>query len=92
MTTQTVSQTNRRLVRWLLFVVVGMFGFGYAMVPLYDVLCKITGLNGKTNDEAVAAVGGKVDAERTVTVEFVANVNESAPWQFTPKVVKVPTH
>jgi cytochrome c oxidase assembly protein subunit 11 len=92
MTTQTVSQTNRRLVRWLLLVVVGMFGFGYAMVPLYDVLCKITGLNGKTNDEAVAAVANKVDAERTVTVEFVANVNESAPWQFTPKVVKMQVH
>ena len=43
------ARSNRRLVKHLLLVVAGMFGFGFAMVPLYDVLCDITGLNGKTD-------------------------------------------
>ncbi len=92
MTEQSLAQANRRLLRWLLLVVVSMFGFGFAMVPLYDVLCSITGLNGKTSNKAVAAIQGEVDNSRTITVEFVANVNESAPWEFRPKVAKMEIH
>ncbi|TAK61202.1 MAG: cytochrome c oxidase assembly protein, partial [Methylobacter sp.] len=44
---ESVTQKNAKLVRILVFVVLGMFGFGYALVPLYDVLCEVTGLNGK---------------------------------------------
>lgn len=92
MTAQNVSQANRRLVKGLLFAVLGMFGFGFALVPLYNVFCDITGLNGKTRNEAVAAVEGEADKSRMVTVEFVASVNQSAPWQFVPKVAKMKVH
>ena len=92
MTTQSVTEANRRLLRRLSLVVVAMFGFGFAMVPLYDVFCDITGLNGKTRNEAVADVEGGVDLTRSVTVEFVAGVNESAPWVFKPKVAKMQVH
>lgn len=92
MTEQTVSQANRRVVKGLLIGVLGMFGFGFALVPLYNVFCDITGLNGKTRNEAVAAVDNEADKSRTVTVEFVASVNQSAPWQFTPKVAKMKVH
>ena len=92
MTEQTIAQANRRLLRRLLLAVAGMFGFGFAMVPLYNVLCDITGLNGKTRNAAVVAVEGPVDVTRTVTVEFVANINESAPWQFAPTVAKMRVH
>lgn len=91
-TTETVAQANQRLVRRLLLVVVGMFGFGFAMVPIYDVLCQVTGLNGKTRNEAVAATPGPVDSQRTVTVEFVANLNAGAPWQFAPVVARLEVH
>src|SRR5512144_596560 len=94
MSTTPVSQANRRTLRWLLLIAVAMFGFGFAMVPLYNVFCSITGLNGKTSDKAVtlAEVRGEADQARTITVEFVANVNESAPWEFAPKVAKMEVH
>jgi cytochrome c oxidase assembly protein subunit 11 len=92
MTAQTVSQANRRLVKGLLIAVLAMFGFGFALVPLYNVFCDITGLNGKTRNEAVAAVDDEADKSRTVTVEFVASVNQSAPWQFAPKIAKMKVH
>ena len=92
MISANVSRANRRLVWWLLLAVGGMFGFGFALVPLYDVLCKITGLNGKIATRAVTAVAGGMDPARTITVEFIANVNESAPWQFAPQVVKMQVH
>ena len=71
-----------------------MFGFGYALVPLYDILCDITGLGGRTNDTAVASsqVQGEVDSERLVTVEFVASVNNYAPWTFKPAVASMQVH
>lgn len=88
----SVSPANRRLVRKLLLAVVAMFGFGFALIPLYDVFCEVTGLNGKTGTRAVAVEKGAVDTERTVTVEFVANVNVSAPWEFAPTVTRMQVH
>lgn len=80
------------MVRWLLVLVVAMFGFGFALAPLYNVLCSITGLNGKTNASPVIKATGEIDVKRLVTVEFVAGLNESAPWQFAPHVVKMQVH
>ena len=62
-----------------------MFGFGYALVPLYDVFCDLTGLNGRTGEiSAEVANELTVDNTRQVTVEFDANVNSRLPWQFKP--------
>jgi len=76
---------NKRLALKLALAAVLMFGFGYAMVPLYNVFCKVTGINGKTgqisNREAQLE---KVDADRFVTVEFDTNVNSKLPWKFKP--------
>jgi cytochrome c oxidase assembly protein subunit 11 len=64
---------------------VGMFGFGYLMVPMYDIICEITGLNGKTGRVSAAeAAEQKPVEERWITVEFVANVNSSGSWAFRP--------
>lgn len=89
-----LKTANRRTVGKAVLAVVAMFGFGYALVPLYDIFCDITGLNGKTRNEAVAAsdVTGPVDAQRTVTVEFVASTNRDAPWDFKPSVVRMQVH
>ncbi len=60
-----------------------MFGFGYALVPLYDVFCDITGLNGKTGEITAESVSKLVvDYDRTVTVQFDTNVNSELPWTF----------
>ncbi len=70
-----------------------MFGFGFAMVPLYDVFCDITGINGKTGRiEQEAALSQQVDKERLVTVEFLATVNSELPWEFKPMIRKIKVH
>ena len=88
-----LARANRKLVGRLGLVVVAMFGFGFALVPLYDVFCDITGLNGKTGRiEAEEALSQVVDAEREVTVEFVASVNSDLPWEIKPMVRRVKVH
>jgi cytochrome c oxidase assembly protein subunit 11 len=87
--TESVNQKNTKLVRTMLFVVVLMFGFGYALVPLYDVLCDITGLNGKYKEQAVEEVGYKIDTARDVTVEFITALNETTPLVFYSEAKKI---
>lgn len=87
------ADSNQKLAVWLMLVVVGMFGFGFALVPIYDVFCEITGLNGKTGSvQAQEAQRLNVDESRLVTVEFVANLNQSMNWEFRPEVHKLQVH
>lgn len=79
------------LLKKLLLVTVFMFGFGFALVPLYDVFCDITGLNGKTNNQAAAA-SNKVDTDRLVTVEFIAHTQGGLPWTFKPELKRLQVH
>lgn len=87
------TTANRRVVRRLLLATVAMFGFGFALVPLYDVFCDITGINGKTGRiEAEEALSQQVDRERTVTVEFLSSVRSDLAWDFKPAVKRVRVH
>jgi len=80
-----LSSSTRRTVKRLGLVVVGMFAFGYALVPLYDVICQVTGLNGKTGRvESAAVASSNVDRTRWVTVEFTGTTMRGLPWQFRP--------
>ncbi|MEM1176559.1 MAG: cytochrome c oxidase assembly protein [Pseudomonadota bacterium] len=76
---------NRSLMLRLLVMTTGMFGFGFLLVPLYDVFCEITGFGGRTNDAAVQ-VQEAPDFSREIRVEFVTTVNEYAPWDLEPDV------
>lgn len=69
-----------------------MFGFGFALVPLYDVFCELTGLNGKTGVVEASALEGVVDESRLVTVEFTGSVNSGLPWEFGPVNYKMKVH
>lgn len=87
---QPPAPTGGKTAGRLALVAVLMFGFGFALVPLYDVVCDLTGLNGraanlvqKSGDKGVA-----VDRSRQVTVEFVAIPND-VPWDFGPEVRKM---
>ncbi|HYQ71426.1 MAG TPA: cytochrome c oxidase assembly protein [Gammaproteobacteria bacterium] len=87
------ATANQRVVRRLLVAAVAMFGFGFALVPLYDVFCDITGINGKTGRiEAEAALSQRVDGNRTVTVEFLSSVRSDLAWDFRPAVKRVKVH
>lgn len=71
----------------LLAIAVLMVGFGFVLVPLYDVVCDITGLNGKTGVTTNGEVEKNqpaVDDKRTVTVQFDGNVRSDLPWAFRP--------
>jgi len=69
----------------LALIALAMFGFGFALVPLYEKFCEITGLGGRTGQAAAAGdVPMVVDASRLVTVHFDATVNSSLPWDFEP--------
>jgi len=93
MTTDTNKNAdNKKVIRNLLFAVVGMFGFGFALVPLYDVFCDITGLNGKTGEQYVSDTSIQVDTSREVKVEFLANLNADMPWEFEPLTRSVRVH
>lgn len=74
--------SNRSLAGRLLLFAVAMFGFGlFVLPPLYDVFCEITGFGGRTNASAQVAHQAP-QLSRTVRVEFVATVNNYAPWRF----------
>jgi cytochrome c oxidase assembly protein subunit 11 len=87
---------NFRMVRKLVVVTAGMFAFGYALVPIYNAICEMTGIN-------VLAIGERdipgaksnvtntqVDVSRTITVEFDAN--SRGPWEFKPEKRSMQVH
>ena len=90
--TSSGIQSNNRTVKKLLLVVVAMFGFGFALVPLYDVFCDITGLNGKTNDSAAIYEDGGIDKSRTVKVQFITRNAKGIPWKFEPVINEINVH
>ncbi|MDF1677374.1 MAG: cytochrome c oxidase assembly protein [Legionellaceae bacterium] len=86
---------QKRKLPWILTALaVGMFGFGFLLVPIYNTLCKNLGINGKTNPSAIAydATKAKVQKDREVFVEFVATNNSGIPWDFYPKTSKLKVH
>ncbi len=92
---------NRRMLGKLLVVVVAMFGFGYALVPMYRAICDALGINVLTLADQRVASGNwsgktqlpantQVDRSRTITVEFDANVR--GPWDFKPAMRSMQVH
>lgn len=87
-----MALSHQPLTFKLSIAALGMFGFGYALVPLYDVFCEMTGLNGKTSTTAASAEGAVMDAKREVLIEFIARPNKQMPWVFEPVVTKLRVH
>jgi cytochrome c oxidase assembly protein subunit 11 len=87
-----LAERNRRLTGKLAVAALLMFGFGFALVPLYDVFCDITGLNGKTGRAEAETLSAKVDTSRWVTVEFTGSTAQGMPWEFRPMQKKLRVH
>ncbi|MFT3817683.1 MAG: cytochrome c oxidase assembly protein [Rubrivivax sp.] len=86
---------NRRMLGKLLLVVLVMFGFGYALVPMYRAICDALGINVLSLSEPRAqnvsgAANTQVDRSRTITVEFDANAR--GPWDFKPAQRSLQVH
>jgi cytochrome c oxidase assembly protein subunit 11 len=82
-------RANRALVKRLAVVVVMMFGFGYLLVPFYDRICKVIGLNDIGRADAV--VNSQVDSTRTVRLELDSNVHNMG-WRFHPMTPSLAVH
>lgn len=81
-----------KVLRYTLLTAVGMSGFAFALVPLYDVFCEATGLNGKIDLTKTAATSQGIDLSRTIIVEFVVSHNREMPWDFKPKHQELTVH
>lgn len=85
--------TPRKRIAALFLIPVCMFAFGFLLVPIYNVFCDLTGLNGKTGSIEVVQVSRlKVDYSRTIKVEFMANRNHDMPLDFAPLVRSMQVH
>lgn len=70
-----------------------MFAFVFVvMVPLYNVLCDVLGINGKTSGAAYTAVDVQVDTSREIKIQFIATNNAGMPWEFHPTVTTMKVH
>ena len=86
------QRKQRRLLMILTLVAVIMFGFGYALVPLYNTFCKVLGVNGKTGGQVELEHTMVPDLSRWVTVQFLTTRNSELPWAFYPLTKKVKIH
>ena len=73
---------NAKTLTKLVVATLGMFGFGFALVPFYYKICEVTGINSGAEQSLVKNT--QVDSSRWVTLEFDANINEALPWRFKP--------
>ena len=88
---------NSTMLGKLAVIVLAMFGFGYALVPIYDAICRMTGVNilalaelAVPGEKAKIPANTQVDTSRTITVEFDAN--SRGPWQFKPAQSSLQVH
>jgi len=97
-----VRQENLKMVSKLAIVALGMFAFGYVLIPIYQRICEATGINILTLSERLVPGNGsagpnarlpantQVDKRRTITVEFDANAR--GPWEFKPAQRSIQVH
>jgi cytochrome c oxidase assembly protein subunit 11 len=83
---------NASTLAKLVVVAVMMFGFGYALIPVYKQICELTGVNLLTQKDATVErpANTQVDTTRTITIEFDANAQ--GPWRFRPTVSSMQVH
>ena len=96
----TLRVDNRRMLGKLVVIVAAMFGFGYALVPMYRSICDALGINVLSLSEQRVSSGSwsgraavsntQVDTSRSITIEFDANAR--GPWDFKPAVRSMQVH
>ena len=87
-----MKRPQRRHVWRLGVLTLAMFGFGFALGPLYSALCEAIGINGKMKLEVAAVEPLTVDTSRTVNLEFVTTVNGGKPWKFRAEQPTIKLH
>jgi len=85
-------RANRKLLYALLMMTAGAFAFGWALVPLYSVLCKVAGIGNAQAQEGQAVVREAIDPNREVTIEFLADPASVGSFEFRPAVASMRVH
>ena len=81
---------SKKTIRNLLGIVFGMFAFGFLLVPIYDVFCEITGLNGKVTGPSYLSESSRdITDQREVLIQFMTHNNELMPWTFKSEKVQM---
>ena len=78
------NNTSNNIVIKLVLVTLVMFGFGYALVPLYDAFCRVTGFGGKTDVITEGVANNAAVIDRDIEVTFTSHSHTSLPWEFKP--------
>lgn len=92
MTPALRAAANRQLTGRLLLFAAGAFAFGFALVPLYGVLCTLTGSGDQTTLAERRVVAETPDDSRLITVEFLADLPTVGNWEFRPVVKSMQVH
>jgi len=87
-----LKRENRSMTWKLLAIAAGSFAFGFALVPLYNVLCSVTGYGDQAKLLQKVSAIEHPQPNRTVTVEFLADVASAGSWEFRPVVRTVQVH
>ena len=97
-----MHRENARMVLKLIVITLGMFAFGYALIPIYKRICEMTGINilalserqvpgnGSAGRDVRLPANSQIDRSRTITVEFDANAR--GPWKFKPAIRSLKVH
>ena len=86
------KRANRKLLTGLLIMTAGSFAFGWALVPLYDVLCKVAGIGNAEAKAGAEVVTEAVDPNREVTIEFLTSPASVGSYEFRPAVASMKVH
>jgi cytochrome c oxidase assembly protein subunit 11 len=86
------KRANRKLVLGLLCMTAGAFAFGWALVPLYDVLCRAAGIGNAEAKSGRSVVQEAMDPNREITIEFLAEPASVGSYDFRPKVASMRIH
>ncbi len=86
------KRANRKLVRGLLIMTACAFAFGWALVPLYDVLCRAAGIGNAEAKSGKSVVQEAIDPNREITIEFLAQPASVGSFDFRPKVTSMRIH
>tara|TARA_B100001765_G_scaffold151066_1_gene96986 strand:- start:104 stop:697 length:594 start_codon:yes stop_codon:yes gene_type:complete len=84
-----MNNKSKKTIKLLSTVVLGMFVFSFALVPLYNVFCEVTGLNGKIELKATTEKGLENQDGRDISIQFISHNNEEMPWIFKPSEDKI---
>lgn len=92
MTDAPLKKANRSLTRQLWIFAAGAFAFGFALVPLYDVICDVTGYGDRSKLVEASSFTATEDKNRLVTIELLSDAPAFGDWEFRPEIGKLEVH